>query len=269
MLYFVSTPIGNLKDISFRAVEVLKQADVIACEDTRHSLVLLNAYDIKKPLISYHKFNESNASDKIIELLRQGKEVAVISDAGTPIISDPGDVLSKKLIENNLPYTVVPGACAFVPALILSGLNEGRFYFYGFLPDKKGDIKRELESLNQIRVPIIFYCAPHDLTKTVDYLYEFLGERKAVAVKEITKIHEQRFEFNLSEGYSGELKGEFVLIVEGNKQKQAFPERIEQHLKYYLDKGLTKNEAIKQVAKDRGVHKSEVYALFTADAERK
>lgn len=268
MLYFVSTPIGNLKDISFRAVEVLKQADVIACEDTRRSLVLLNAYDIKKPLISYHKFNEATASDKIIELLRQGKEVAVISDAGTPIISDPGDVLSKKLIENNLPYTVIPGACAFVPALILSGLNEGRFYFYGFLPDKKGDIKRELESLSQIRVPLIFYCAPHDVKKTAEYLYEFLGERKAVAVREITKIHEQRTEFNLSEGYNGEIKGEFVLIVEGNKQKQAFPEHIEEHLQFYLDKGLTKNEAIKQVAKDRGVHKSEIYALFTRDAEK-
>ena len=267
MLYFVSTPIGNLKDISFRAVEVLKQADVIACEDTRHSLVLLNAYDIKKPLISYHKFNESNASDKIIELLRQGKEVAVISDAGTPIISDPGDVLSKKLIENNLPYTVVPGACAFVPALILSGLNEGRFYFYGFLPDKKGDIKRELESLNQIRVPIIFYCAPHDLTKTVEYLYEFLGERKAVAVKEITKIHEEVIRTTTDKAYEdyGEtgLKGEIVLVLSGKPHKEeeetyTLSDAVEM-AKKLIENGEKATTASKEIASLTGFKKNEIY----------
>ena len=136
MLYFVATPIGNLKDISLRAIEVLKEVDLIACEDTRHSLKLLNSYEIKKPLISYHKFNEQTCSQKIIEELKDGKSVAVISDAGTPVISDPGSVLIEKLIEEGLEFTVVPGACAFIPALLLSGLGKGKFFFYGFFPEK-------------------------------------------------------------------------------------------------------------------------------------
>lgn len=268
MLYFVATPIGNLKDITLRALEVLKNVDYIACEDTRHSLTLLNAYNIKKPLFSYHKFNEVSACEKIVDLLKEGKEIAVISDAGMPLICDPGATLTKRLIEENLPFTVVPGASAFTSALVLSGIGEGRFFFYGFLPEKRGEIQRELEALKELKVPLIFYCAPHDLQKTVGYLYEFLGERKAVAVREITKIHEERIEFNLSEGYSGEIKGEFVLIVHGNGEKKAFPDNIGEHLQVYLDQGLSKNEAIKRVAKDRNVHKSEIYSLFTRDTEK-
>ncbi len=267
MLYFVATPIGNLKDITLRALEILKKVDYIACEDTRRSLTLLCAYDIKKPLFSYHKFNEASACEKIIDLLKEGKEIAVISDAGMPLICDPGDALVKRLIEEGLEFTVAPGACAFTSALVLSGINEGKFFFYGFLPEKRGEIQREVEKIKDISVPVIFYCAPHDLQKTVSYLYEFLGERKAVAVREITKIHEQRSEFYLSQGYSGEVKGEFVLIVQGNGEKKAFPDNIGEHLQVYLDQGLSKNEAIKRVAKDRKVHKSEIYTLFTADAE--
>ena len=157
MLYFVATPIGNLKDISIRAVEVLKEVDLIACEDTRHSLKLLNSYEIKKPLVSYHKFNEQVSSEKIIQELKSGKNIAVISDAGTPVISDPGSVLIEKLIQEGLEFTVVPGACAFIPALLLSGLGKGRFFFYGFLPEKNSEIKKELAPLKALNYPIIFF----------------------------------------------------------------------------------------------------------------
>ena len=263
MLYFVATPIGNLKDISFRAIEVLKEVDIIACEDTRHSLRLLESYEIKKPLISYHKFNEQASSEKIIEELKLGKNVAVISDAGTPIISDPGSVLIDKLISENLEFTVIPGACAFVPALILSGLGRGRFLFYGFLPEKNSEIKKQLKKLEDIEFPIIFYCAPHDVKKTIKSLYDAFGERRCVAVREITKLHEERVDFLLSNGYIGEERGEFVIVVEGaTKVKRTYPESVEEHFETYIQQGFSKNDAIKQVAKDRGVHKSEIYSII-------
>ncbi len=262
MLYFIATPIGNLKDISIRALEVLKEVDLIACEDTRHSLKLLGNYEIKKPLISYHKFNEQASSEKIISGLEGGKSVAVISDAGTPVISDPGSVLIDKLIEKNLEFTVIPGACAFVPALLLSGLGKGKFFFYGFLPEKNSEIKKELAILKDLPYPIIFYSAPHDVKKTVKSLFDNFGDRRAVAVREITKLYEERIDFSLSQGYLGEERGEFVIVVEGAEALSPFSSSIEEHFQSYIDKGLTKNEAIKQVAKDRGVHKSEIYSLF-------
>lgn len=266
MLYFVATPIGNLKDISIRAVEVLKEVDLIACEDTRHSLKLLNSYEIKKPLVSYHKFNEQVSSEKIIQELKNGKNIAVISDAGTPVISDPGSVLIEKLIQEGLEFTVVPGACAFIPALLLSGLGKGRFFFYGFLPEKNSEIKKELAPLKALNYPIIFYSAPHDVQKTIKSLFDNFGDRRAVAVREITKLHEERAEFMLSCGYGGETRGEFVIVVEGASEQEAgYPEDINEHLQKYLTQGLSKNEAIKQVAKDRGVHKSEIYSQFVND----
>ena len=163
MLYFVSTPVGNLKDLSLRAVEVLKSVDLIACEDTRTSLKLLNRYDIKKPLTAYHKFNETKAGEKHIEELKNGKNIAVITDAGTPVISDPGNVLTKLLVSEGLEYTVIPGATAFVPALILSGLDSSRFAFIGFLPDKKKDREELLSRYKNLDMTMIFYSAPHDL----------------------------------------------------------------------------------------------------------
>lgn len=263
MLYFVATPIGNLKDISLRAIEVLKEVDLIACEDTRHSLKLLNSYEIKKPLISYHKFNEQLSSEKIIAELKDGKSVAVISDAGTPVISDPGSVLIEKLIEEGLEFTVIPGACAFIPALLLSGLGKGKFFFYGFLPEKNSEIKKELAPLKCLNYPIIFYSAPHDLQKTIKAIYDNFGDRRAVAVREITKLHEERKEFLLSSGYNGETRGEFVIVVEGGSSaEEGYPEDLNEHLNIYLNQGLSKNEAIKQVAKDRGVHKSQIYSQF-------
>ena len=260
MLYFVGTPIGNLKDISFRALEVLREVDEIACEDTRHSLGLLNAYEIKKPLFSYHKFNEKEAGEKIIEKLKAGKNIALITDAGMPVISDPGNILTKMLIENGEEFTVVPGACAFVSALVLSGLDSGRFCFLGFMPEKSGERKAFLEKYKNLDVTLIFYSAPHDVKKDIESIYSVFGDRRAVAVKEITKIHEKSLRFNLKDGLDGEQKGEFVILVEGAKEQNDNLKLTEkEHIELYIKKGMDKKEALKAVAKERGVSKSSLY----------
>ena len=259
MLYFVATPIGNLKDVSYRAIETLNLVDEIACEDTRHSLVFLNHYNIKKPLISYHKFNEVSASEKIIEKLKSGLNIAVISDAGTPIISDPGNQLVKMLIEQELEFTVIPGACALISAFVLSGIDGGKFCFLGFLPQKQKDRKELLEQFVNIPLPLIFYCAPHDVVKDIKSIYEILGDRRVVAVKEITKLFESVKRFDLKDGLTGEIKGEYVLIVDKPQKQEVNSLSEEEHIKRYLDKGVEKKQAIKLVAKERGVSKSSLY----------
>ena len=260
MLYFVATPIGNLKDFSFRAISVLNEVDEIACEDTRHSLALLNAYDIKKPLVSYHKFNEKESGEKIIEKLKSGKNIAVISDAGMPVISDPGNVLVNMLIENGLEFTIVPGACAFVSALVLSGLDSSKFCFLGFLPSKKTEKIEFLEKYKHLDMTLIFYSAPHDIKKDIETIYQVFGDRKAVAVKEITKLHEKAERFNLKDNLSSEPKGEFVLLVEGGKaENQNLNLTEKEHIELYLKQGIDKKQALKMVAKERGVAKSSLY----------
>lgn len=259
MLYFVATPIGNLKDISLRAIETLKSVDLIACEDTRHSLTLLSAYDIKKPLVSYHKFNEKESGEKIIQELKSGKNVAVITDAGMPVISDPGNILVEMLQSENLEYTVVPGASAFTSALLLSGLNASQFTFIGFLPQKKTDRENLLKTYSKIPSTLIFYSAPHDVEKDITTLYEVLGERNACAVKEITKIHEDVQRFNLKDGLGKEPKGEYVLLVEGFNGKENSDLNDEQLIDKYISEGLDKKEAIKRVAKERNIPKSDLY----------
>ena len=262
MLYLVATPIGNLKDISLRALDVLRSVDEIACEDTRHSLTLLRAYDINKPLVSYHKFNERESGEKLIEKLKQGKNIALITDAGMPVVSDPGNILVKMLLENELEYTIVPGACAFVSALALSGLDASRFCFLGFLPQKAGERKELLEKFKTIEATLIFYSAPHDVVKDVETLYSVLGDRKAVAVKEITKLHEKVERFNLKDGYLNQPKGEYVLLVEAgsfNQENQNLSNK--ELIDKYIKEGLDKKEALKKVAKERGVPKSELYKL--------
>ena len=256
MLYFVSTPIGNLKDISYRAIEVLSSVDVIACEDTRTSLKLLNRYDIKKRLVAYHKFNEKTECEKIIAMIEDGLNVAVISDAGTPLVSDPGNALAKELHARGIAYTVVPGATAFTSALLLSGLDSDRFSFIGFLPEKKNEAEKLLAPY------INFYSAPHDLKKTISRLYEILGDREAAIVKEITKIHESVERIKLSQGTSEEEpRGEYVIVVEGGKTQEnpLNTLSIEEQIDLYVADGLTKMEAVKKVAKERGLKKSEVY----------
>lgn len=260
MLYFVGTPIGNLKDISLRAIEVLKSVDEIACEDTRHSIGLLNAYEIKKPLFSYHKFNERESGEKLIEKLKEGKNIALITDAGMPVISDPGNILVNMLIENGLEFTVIPGACAFVSALVLSGLDSSRFCFLGFMPQKSSERKEFLEKYKDLDMTLIFYSAPHDITKDIESIYKVFGDRKAVAVKEITKLYENAEHFNLATGLSKEPKGEYVLLVEGGKkenQNLALTEK--EHIDLYIAQGFDKKEALKMVAKERGVSKSSLY----------
>ncbi len=260
MLYFVGTPIGNLKDISYRAVEVLAQVDEIACEDTRHSLGLLNAYGIKKPLTSYHKFNEREAGEKLIEKLKSGKNIALITDAGMPVISDPGNILTQMLVENGLEFTVVPGACAFVSALVLGGLDSSRFCFLGFLPAKSGERKEFLEKYKTLDVTLIFYSAPHDVKKDIESIYSIFGNRRAVAVKEITKLHERVERFDLKDNLCSEPKGEYVILVEGasvvNENLQLSEK---EHIELYISRGMDKKEALKLVAKERGVSKSSLY----------
>ena len=249
MLYFVATPIGNLKDITFRAVEVLKGVDVIACEDTRNSSVLLNHYNIHKKLIAYHKHNEETSSNGIIKLLEEGKEVAVISDGGMPVISDPGNKLIKKLIANNLPYTIIPGASAGLSALVLSGFNAEHFSFVGFLPEKNKQRSNILQQFKTYRTTLIFYISPHNIEKDLKEIYAVFGKRKACLVKEITKIYETIEFFELGETPKTEIKGEFVLIVEGTTDDPLLKMTKKEQLNYFLEQGLNEKEALKQVAK--------------------
>ena len=261
MIYFAATPIGNLKDITLRVLEALKEADAVFCEDTRHTLKLLTAYDIKKPLYSCHKFNESEAADKIIALSKEGKNVCIVSDAGMPVISDPGALVAKKLAEAGEQFTVLPGACAFVSALALSAFPSDRFTFLGFLPDKAGERRKALEEYQHAGETLIFHAAPQDVDAYVKLMYEVFGDRPACAVREITKIHEQVLRFRLSEGLSGEKRGEYVLLV-GGAEKQKNPLNalsVREHVQKYLNDGLEKKEAIKAVARDRGLQKNEVY----------
>ncbi len=261
MVYFVATPIGNLKDISLRALETLKEADVIFCEDTRHTIKLLNAYEIKKPLQACHKFNERDAAERILAASKEGKKVAVVSDAGTPVVSDPGNVVCKTLKDAGEEYTLIPGACAFVAALVLSALESSKFAFVGFLPDKNGERKALLEKYKDLDMTLLFHSAPQDVDRDIKSMYEVFGERNAAAVREITKIHEESRAFKLSEGLDGEKRGEYVLVVEGAAQREnplnALSEK--EHILHYINLGLDKKEALKKAAKDRGVSKSELY----------
>lgn len=264
MLYFVATPIGNLKDITFRAIEVLQSVDVIACEDTRNSLKLLNHYNIKKRLISYHKFNENASGDAIINMLNEGKNVAIISDAGMPVISDPGNTLIQKLKSQQIPYTIIPGANAGLCALILSGLSAEQFTFVGFLPDDNKKFKSIMAEVKSYKTTLIFYVAPHDVVKITKKLFEFLGRRNAVLVNEITKLYEKTHEFCLGDQLPFEPKGEYVLVVEGLKTadiNDLNEKSIQEHISYYLSLGEPKSEVIKKVAKERGVSKNEVYQV--------
>lgn len=266
MVSFVATPIGNLKDITLRALETLKDADCIFCEDTRHTLKLLNAYEIKKPLYACHKFNEREAAEKILAAARRGEKVAVVSDAGTPVVSDPGNIVCKILREAGEPYTLLPGACAFVAALVLSALPADRFAFIGFLPEKQGEKKALLEKYKDLDITLAFHSAPQDIDKDIKAIYEVFGDRAACAVREITKIHEESRAFRLSEGLSGEKRGEYVLLVEGATEKESPLNALSEteHIRHYMAAGLDKKEALKRAAKDRGVSKSQLYP-FSVD----
>ncbi len=261
MIYFVATPIGNLNDISLRALETLKNVQVIACEDTRTSKVLLDKFEIKnKLLISYHKFNEQESSQNIINLASEGKDIAVISDAGMPGISDPGNILAKKLVEAKIDFTVIPGASALTTALVLSGFDSRNFFFAGFLPEKKVEKDKLLSQISTLSSTLIFYVSSHNIKKDIQYLFEQLGNRKACLVKELTKVFETKYYFSLLSLPEIDERGEFVLIVEGSNESLDFDSMtIQEHVLFYVNLGFSKNDAIKKVAKERGKSKNEIY----------
>lgn len=261
MIYFVATPIGNLNDISLRALETLKNVQVIACEDTRTSKVLLDTFEIKnKLLISYHKFNEQESSQNIIKLASEGKDIAIISDAGMPGISDPGNILAKKLVEAKIDFTVIPGASALTTALVLSGFDSRNFFFAGFLPEKKVEKDKLLSQISTLSSTLIFYVSSHNIKKDIQYLFEQLGNRKACLVKELTKVFETKYYFSLLSLPEIDERGEFVLIVEGNNESLDFDSMtIQEHVLFYVNLGFSKNDAIKKVAKERGKSKNEIY----------
>lgn len=260
-LYVVATPIGNLNDMTYRAVETLRNCDLIACEDTRHTLALLNRYDIKKPLYSYYKQKEKEGSQYLAECVESGKNVALVSDAGMPCISDPGSVLVKEFLNRGLEYTVIPGASAVVCAAALTGV-EGPFTFLGFLPEKNKD-KLELVSRHKdTGAALIIYSAPHDINKIAQFLYENLGERKAYFVKEISKIYEKVTEGYLSEMREDEPKGEYVIVVEpATSHTDVSDEYIVGAIKEKIASGLDKKTACAEVCRELKVGKNRVYKL--------
>lgn len=270
-LYLVPTPIGNLKDITLRALEVLKFVDIVAAEDTRQTLKLLNHFEIKKSLMSYHKHNEQEKSEDIIELLKEGHNIAIVTDAGTPGISDPGAVIVKKCINENIDFEVLPGATAITTALVYSGLDTTRFLFRGFIPRENKERKILLNEIKEVKESIILYESPYRVVSTLETLLEYLGNRNVAICRELTKLHEE-----IKRGKIDELidyfkntvpKGEFVLVIEGKQQEHIDRENkekwenlsIKDHILNVMESGISKKEAIKYVAKERGLSKNEVY----------
>lgn len=269
-LYLVATPIGNLDDITYRAIETLKMVDLIAAEDTRHSLKLLNHLNISKPLISYHRHNEEDKSEIIIKKLLDGENIAIITDAGTPAISDPGEEVVKKAIKNNIEIIPIPGACACINALIISGFSTKEFSFYGFLPINKKLRKNKIDEIKKDKKTIIIYEAPHKIHNTLIDLEQELGNINIAVVKELTKMHEKVFRGKISDIIPEveNIKGELIIIIEGNKedideQVQILTNlNLDEHYKFYEKMGLDKKEIIKKIAKDRNVNKNEIYQKF-------
>ena len=267
-LYLVATPIGNLDDITYRAVKVLNDVDVIAAEDTRHSLKLLNHLGISKPLISYHRHNEDVKTNILIEKLLSGENIALVTDAGTPAISDPGEVVVKEAIKNNIEIIPIPGACALINALIASGLDTKEFAFYGFLPINKKLRKKKFEELKKENKTSIIYEAPHKIMGTLEDILKELGDVSIVLAREITKIHETFLRGKVSE-IIPELenaKGEMIILIEGSvkEQNEITNNNLDENELYnvYEKQGMTKNEIIKKIAKDKGVSKNEIYMKF-------
>ncbi len=266
-LYLVATPIGNWEDITFRALRTLKEVDVILAEDTRKTLKLLNHFEIKKPLISFYRHNEGVKIEQVLGMLEEGKNLALVSDAGTPAISDPGEDLVRVLIENEINIVPIPGAVAAIQALICSGFDTTRFAFEGFLSINKRCRKERLEELKNEERTMLFYEAPHKLTRTLDALKETFGpDRRIVLGREITKIHEEMMRMTVQEAIDyyeeNDVKGEFVIVVEGTpKVVEEVTETVEELMERYLDEGMDKKEAMKLVAKEKGISKSEVYKI--------
>lgn len=274
MLYICATPIGNLEDITLRTLRILREVDLIAAEDTRHSIKLLNHFEIKTPMTSYHEYNKYDKAKVLVKKMEEGINVALITDAGTPAISDPGEELVKQCHEAGIEVTSLPGPSAFVTALTISGQGTRRFCFEAFLPYDKKEREMVLEELKTETRTIIVYEAPHKLKKTLKELYDVLGNRHISLCRELTKKHETNYRTTLSEAIAyyemQEPKGEFVLVIEGADRQQLKSEEMQEflsmsipdHVQYYIDQGLDKKEAMKQAAKDRGVGKREIYQVL-------
>ncbi|WP_462411320.1 16S rRNA (cytidine(1402)-2'-O)-methyltransferase [Neobacillus sp. Marseille-QA0830] len=276
MLYLVPTPIGNLEDMTFRAVNILKQADLIAAEDTRNTRKLLNYFEIDTPVVSYHEHNKESSGAKLLEKLKEGQHIALVSDAGMPAISDPGYELVAQAVNEGLTVVPLPGANAALTALIASGLPCQPFYFYGFLNRSKKEKRHELEGLKRQEATLIFYESPHRLKETLAQMLEMLGPRQIVICRELTKRFEEFIRGSLEEVLQwtdqDEIRGEFVLIVEGSKepveQEAAWWGKltIEEHVNHYISvNDMSSKDAIKQTAKDRGMNKREVYQAYHVD----
>ena len=279
VLYLVATPIGNLEDMTYRAVRILQEADEIAAEDTRNSRKLLTHFDIHTPMTSYHEFNKYDKAEVLVGHLLEGKNIALITDAGTPGISDPGEVLVQRCYEAGIPVVPVPGACAAVNALIASGQQTGRFAFEAFLPAEKKERRARLEELRQERRTIVLYEAPHRLVRTLEELTEVLGARPVTVCKELTKKHEAFRKTDLPAALDyyreNEPRGEYVLVIAGRPEEEIEAERMEkyeglslvEHLKKYLEQGMPEKEAMKAVAAERGISKREVYSAWVKDKD--
>ena len=260
-LFIVGTPIGNMNDMTLRAIETLKHVGVIACEDTRHSLPLLNHFEIKAKLVAYHKFNEVEMANKIVAMIEAGEDVAIITDAGMPSISDPGAEVISRCRELGVETELVPGPTAFASAITLSGIKAQGFTFLGFLPEKTADKKALIARVKDTGLPIVLYCAPHDLAKTAEFLYKELGDRTVHVCRELTKLHECVEDTTLSD-FHAEERGEIVLIVDAlDAQNPLLALSIEEHLSHYLSLGYDQKTAVKTVAQERGLPKNDVYQI--------
>lgn len=274
-LYLVATPIGNLQDMTFRAVDVLKSVDVIACEDTRHTRKLLNAFEISNKLVSYHEHNEGERADELGRMLSDGKSMAVVSDAGTPGINDPGFRIVQKAIELNADVVPIPGAVAFVNAVIASGLPTDSIYFGGFLPSKTGDRKKRLREVANLNATMVFYETPHRITAALRDAHTELGDRRAATARELTKMHEEIVRGTLSElaeRFSNEPpRGEFVLLIDRasaeGSSTMAPTISVSERMAQLEAEGIDQKIALKQVAKERGIGKSEAYRLLQSEKQ--
>lgn len=270
-LFLCATPIGNLEDITFRVLKTLKEVDLIAAEDTRHSIKLLNHFELQTPMTSYHEYNKVDKAKYLVNLMQEGKNIAVITDAGTPGISDPGEELVRQCFEVGIEVSSLPGPAACITALTMSGLKTRRFAFEAFLPSDKKERQQVLEELKDETRTMIIYEAPHHLVQTLKELESVLGDRKITQCRELTKKYEEAHQTTIgsliSEYETKEPRGEYVLVIEGKTFKEKTEEKqkeweslsINEHMEYYLDQGIDKKEAMKRVAKDRGVSKRDIY----------
>ena len=273
-LYLCATPIGNLEDMTFRVIRTLKEVDMIAAEDTRNSIKLLNHFEIKTPMTSYHEYNKIEKGHKLVQMLLEGKNLALITDAGTPGISDPGEELVQMCYEAGVPVTSLPGAAACITALTLSGLSTRRFAFEAFLPSDKKERQQVLEELKNDTRTVICYEAPHRLVKTLKELLEVLGDRRITICRELTKKHETAWQTHIAEAceyyQENAPKGECVLVIEGRSREELRAEEQEQweqmpleaHMEHYESQGMDHKSAMKRVAKDRGVSKRDIYRML-------